>query len=348
MKSELRMVRKIIDRVKTKYQEKTRPKIKVAFVGCGKHSTENLYPALKYASMELIAVCAKHLENAERCALSYGAESAYDDYRQMLNKEKIDGLIVCVNPELHYEISIEALKEGIPIFLEKPPASNSKEAKEMWELSDKVDKFLMVGFNKRFCATYAQAKKIIESGNFGKLNSIVISSNVGATGGREALLLEVGIHYIDLLRYLGGEIKDFHVRNKIYRDKATFVISFEFESGAIGVLQLSNAYSWGKPGEYIEILGEDSLLIVENMHKITYHKPTIVSPGEIPGEAEKSTTWSPNYAIPAKENHLIFLNGYVPELTYFADMVSRAEKGESNIKDGYEALSIIEGILQYG
>lgn len=345
MRVELRKIRKIIDRAKRRYQEDSRQKIKVAFVGCGKHATENLYPALRYASMDLVTVCAEHLENAERCALSFGAESAYDDYREMLDKERIDALIVCVNPKLHYEISQEALKRGMPVFVEKPPALSSKEANEMLELSNKADKFLMVGFNKRFAPVYKEAKRIIDSDAFGKLNSIFISSNVGATKDKESLLFEVGIHYIDLFRYLSGEIRNFHVDKKIDKDKATFIISCTFENQAIGALQLSNAYSWSKPGEHIEIVGEESLLILNNAHKIIYHKATIVPPGEIPQEPERSTVWLPNYSIPVKENHLIYLNGYVPELIYFADMVSRSQKGYSNIEDGLMALRIIENIL---
>jgi len=344
MRAELRKVWKIVDRVKKKYQEKMEKEIRVAFVGCGKHATENIYPALKYASMNLIAVCAKHLENAERQALQFGAEAAYDDYEEMLDKEEIDALIVCVNPRLHYEISMVALKKNLPVFVEKPPAPGSEEAKEMLELSREVDKFLMVGFNKRFGPGYKEAKILIEKERIGRLSSIFIRAYVGATSGEETLLLDIGIHYIDLLRYFGGEIKDFHVRKKVYRGRTTIVISCEFENTAVGILQLSDGYSWSKPGEYIEILGEENLVILENAHRLIHHKPTIASPGEIPSDGEKSTIWIPNYSIPVKENHLIFLNGYVYELKHFRDIVTGRKGGISSIEDGYKALELIENI----
>ena len=316
-------------------------KIKVAFVGCGKHATENLYPALKYAYMDLVSVCAKHLENARRQALFFGARSAYDDYKEMLSKEKIDALIVCVNPALHYEIAVEALQKGVRVFVEKPPAPGIKEARDMLELSKKSDKFLMVGFNKRFGPVYKEAKNLIARGDLGGIDSILIRAYVGPTKDEKTLLTEVGIHYIDLLRFFGGDIKEFKVRKKIDRDKATLVIVCEFIQGTIGTLQLSNNYSWAKPGERIELLGQESLLIIDDCHKLIFHKPTIASPGELNLEREKSTIWEPNYSIPVKENNLIFLNGYVPELRYFAESSKRGFEGESNIKDGLEALNII-------
>lgn len=344
MKSQFRNVRKIIDRVKRRCQETMKKEIKVAFVGCGKHATENLYPALKYAHMDLVSVCAKHLENAERQALFFGAETAYDDYRQMLDNEKIDALIVCVNADLHYQIATEALKRGIPVFVEKPPAPGVKEAQGMLELSKKANKFLMVGFNKRFGPVYKEAKNLIEKGELGSLDSIFIRAYFGPTKDERALLIDVGIHYIDLLRFFGGEIKSLQVKKKIHKDKATVAILCEFNQGMLGTLQLSNNFSWAKPGEYIEILGQESLLILDDCHKLTFHKPTIACPGELSLEQEKSTVWEPNYSVPVKENSLIFLNGYVFELRYFAESIQKGYQGASNIEDGLEALSIIEKI----
>jgi myo-inositol 2-dehydrogenase/D-chiro-inositol 1-dehydrogenase len=346
MRTDIRKIYKIIDRAKKVFQEKVRESVRAAFVGCGKHATENLYPALKYAPINLVSVCAQHLQNAQRCALSFGAEYAYDDYREMLDNDKIDCLIVCVNPKMHYEISKEALNRGIPVFVEKPPASNSIEAKELMDLSNSVNKFLMVGFNKRFGAIYREARRIIETHAFGKLNSIFMSVNVGETDNKENFFQEVGIHYIDLLRYFGGEVKISQVNKKIEKNKAIFIISFEFKDGALGSLQLSNLYSWSKPSEYIEILGEENLLILDNAQKIIHHKPTIASPGEIPKESEKSTVWFPNYSIPTKENHLIFLNGYVYELRHFTNVVRNKGKWDSSIEDGHKALSIIDIILE--
>jgi predicted dehydrogenase len=344
MRAKFRNVRKLIDRVKKRCWQALKKEIKVAFVGCGKHATENLYPALKYAYMDLVSVCARHLENAERQAVFFGAETAYDDYRVMLDNEKIDALIVCVNPDLHYQVAMEALKRGIPVFVEKPPAPGIKEAQEMLELSKKNDKFLMVGFNKRFGPVYKEAKNLIDKGNLGNLNSIFIRAYVGPTKDEKTLISDVGIHYIDLLRFFGGGIKSLQVKKKLHKDKATVIILSEFNNGMLGTLHLSNNFSWAKPGEYIEILGQESLLILNDCHKLIFHKPTIASPGELNLEQEKSTVWEPNYSIPVKENSLIFLNGYVFELRYFAQSIRKGYDCSSNIQDGLEALSIIEKI----
>ena len=279
MYKNLSKVRKIVDRAKKRYLENRQPQIKVGFIGCGRHASENLYPALHYASLNLVATCAKHLKNAERNALRFGAPSAYDDYRQLIDNEQIDGLVVCVNPQLHYQICLDSLKKDIPVFVEKPPALNYMQAKEMSQLSRVKDKFLMVGFNKRFGVIYREAKRIIESSGFGGLTSIYMSCNVGETKDESSLLYESGIHYFDLLRYFAGELKDFQVKKNCRSGKAALMISLEFQNGIIGGLQLSNFFSWSKPSEYIELVGEQGRVILENSQNIVYHRPTIASPG---------------------------------------------------------------------
>ncbi len=344
MKAKVRYIRKIIDRLNRKREEWMKREIRVAFIGCGKHANENLYPSLEYANMHLVAVCARHLENAKRQALLFGAQGAYDDYHLMLEKEQIDGLLVCVNEEMHYQAAREALSRGIPVFVEKPPCASLKEAKELCDLSRQKDLYLMVGFNKRFGPVYQEAKNIIKKGGVGSLNSVSIRAFVGETLNEKRLLLDVGIHYADLLRFFGGEVRNIQVKKKIRGNKATIVMSCELEGGALGTLQLSNNFSWAKPGEYIEILGEESMLILDNSHEIIHHKATISLPGEVNIDGEKSTVWTPNYSVPSKENHLIFLNGYVPELRNFADSLNKGYDGLSNIQDGAQALGIIEGI----
>ena len=87
----------------------TQATAKIAFVGCGTHSTNNLYPMLKYTRARLDAVCDLDRGLAERNARVFGAASVYTDAARMLAERRPEGVFVVGPPELHYEVAKEAL-----------------------------------------------------------------------------------------------------------------------------------------------------------------------------------------------------------------------------------------------
>lgn len=102
--------------------------------------------------------------------------------------------------------------------------------------------------------------------------------------------------------------------------------------GVNGPLTISDELSWERATEHIEVLGDGQLVVIDN-GVITYHK------------ADKSTILTPNRVVPCKENHLIFTNGYVGELTHFADCVRSKKPMSPNMYDGYEALRRVEEMI---
>lgn len=255
-----------------------KPKIKVGFVGQGRHATTNLYSSLPYAGIELAATCANH--NAD-----------FTDYKEMIEKVKMDALIVCVNAQVHYEIA-SVVSKIMPVFIEKPPAPSA----EMAGLLADSPHYIMVGFNKRFAPVFQTAKRIIA-----KPLSMTMNVHVGKCRDRKELIREIGIHYADLFDYFGVK----------------------------GDLAISDNLSWERAVEHIEILGEGKLAVIDN-GILTYHTE------------DKTTIIAPNHVIPCKENLSIFQHGYVGELSYFAEMVSRKQKGTPSILEGYKALKILE------
>ena len=99
---------------------------RIAFVGCGTHSTNNLYPMLKYARARLVAVCDLDRNLAERNARLFGGESVHTDVDQMLAQAKPDALMVVGPDSIHYSVALKALAMGIPVFVEKPPTRSQK------------------------------------------------------------------------------------------------------------------------------------------------------------------------------------------------------------------------------
>ena len=88
---------------------------RIAFVGAGNHSTESLYPNIAHIpEFDLVAVCDLVEERAESVARRFAAPEWFTDTAVMLDQVAPDGICVCGPPEMHHEVSLLALRRGIP------------------------------------------------------------------------------------------------------------------------------------------------------------------------------------------------------------------------------------------
>ena len=150
--------------------------------------------------------------------------NAYSDYKDLINKEDLDVLFVSVPNKLASEATLIALKKGLHVFCEKPPARSLEELYPIRDfLQENTDLKLMYGFNHRFHASIIDAVSIIRDGSLGKVvnlrgvygKSNMISFNQtdwrtkrSESGG--GILLDQGIHMLDLMRYFAGDFTSVH------------------------------------------------------------------------------------------------------------------------------------------
>ena len=106
--------------------------IRAGFIGCGSHSFRNLYPTFQFAPVNLIAVCDLDGRKAEAFATKFSAKSAYTNHHEMLDNENLDAVFICAgydnrgNP-LYPPLSIDCLRAGCHVWMEKPPAASCEE-----------------------------------------------------------------------------------------------------------------------------------------------------------------------------------------------------------------------------
>ncbi|EAL5903523.1 gfo/Idh/MocA family oxidoreductase [Campylobacter lari] len=134
-----------------------------------------------------------------------------------LLSQDIDAIFICTFVDSLAEYTKKALLSGKHVFCEKPPARTSKELQEVIEIEHKTKMILKYGFNHRYHYSIMEAKKIIDSktmgkllwmkGTYGKAGSIDYHKNwrnyKNKSGG--GILIDQGIHMLDLMRYLSGE-----------------------------------------------------------------------------------------------------------------------------------------------
>ena len=204
-------------------------KLRIGIIGCGNISHCHLqgYQALS-DRCELVACCDLDEAKAKKYAETNGFAHYYKDYNEMVQKEQLDAVSVCTWNAAHAGASIAALNAGINVLCEKPMAMNATEAKAMKEAAEKNGKLLMIGFVRRFGNDADILKKFIDAGSMGDLyfaKATYLRRN-GCPGGwfgdKEysggGPLIDLGVHVIDLCRYLAGGPKPVSVFGVTYNN----------------------------------------------------------------------------------------------------------------------------------
>ncbi len=194
-------------------------KIRTAIIGTGGISNWHTRGYQKLEQVELAAVCDIDLEKAKKYAERYGvgAEHVYADYNEMLAKEHLDCLSVTTWNAAHAPAAIAALNAGCHVLCEKPMAMNSEEARAMQAAADKNNRVLQIGFVRRYGKDADVARDMIRSGQVGEIyyaqaHYLRRHGFPGGWFGDKAYsgggpLIDLGVHVIDLSRYLMGNPK---------------------------------------------------------------------------------------------------------------------------------------------
>ena len=127
-------------------------KLKVGIIGCGGIANSKHMPGLKSVEeAEMVAFCDLEIERAEKAKAEYGTPDAkvYKDYKELLKDDSIDVVHVCTPNRSHSFISIDALRAGKHVMVEKPMAKTAAEAEEMVRVAKETGKKLTIGYQNR-------------------------------------------------------------------------------------------------------------------------------------------------------------------------------------------------------
>ncbi|TDQ42060.1 Gfo/Idh/MocA family protein [Aureibacillus halotolerans] len=192
-------------------------KLRVGIVGSGGIAQAAHIP--NYQKLEddvvLAAVSDVAIERAEEVKEKFGFEEAYSDYEEMFAKANLDVVSVCTPNKFHAPIAIAALRAGLHVLCEKPPAMTVKEAEQMKAAAEEAGKLLAFGFHFRMQPQTQLLKKYITNGDFGRVyagNAIALRrrgipgwgvfTNKELQGGGP--LIDIGVHMLDTALYLMG------------------------------------------------------------------------------------------------------------------------------------------------
>ena len=195
----------------------TQTKLKVGIAGYGIVGKRRRLFIDQHPALQTVAVCDQH----------FGGEGILPDgvkyfthYKELL-KESLDVLFICVPNYMASEITASALEKNLHVFCEKPPGRNVADIQKVMSIEKQRPHLkLKYGFNHRYHDSVRDALALIKSGEFGEIinmrgiygKSTVVPFNGGWRSERKyaggGILLDQGIHLLDLMQLFCGEFKD--------------------------------------------------------------------------------------------------------------------------------------------
>lgn len=296
------------------------------------------------------------LELPELSGMGLTLCKSYED----LLEQDLDIIFICAFNNVLADYTIKALEKGINVFCEKPPARNTEELLQVIEAERKCGKILKYGFNHRYHYSVMEAKKIIDSGEmgrllwmrgvYGKAGSIDYDKNWRnfrkLSGG--GILIDQGIHMLDLMMYFSDS-----TFSKINSFVTTAFWDIEAEDNAFVIMQNdekvtamlhSSATQW-RHKFLLELCFEEGYINLDGIlsgtrsyapEKLVIGRREFEDVTHAMGKPKESTIWFE----------------YDNSWKYEVDEFFNAVKSNQSVKNGtsqdaYDALKLVEDIYDH-
>ncbi len=339
-------------------------KIRIAIIGTGNISNAHINAYKKLDDAKVTAACDINEKRVMAFCEKYSIPVYYTNHKDMISKGNIDAVSICTWNNSHSRIAIDCLEAGINVLCEKPLALNSKQASAMKEAAEKSSAFLMVGFVRRFDKKTIIMKDFLNSNRLGELyyaktgvirrcgNPTGWFADKSKSGGGP--LIDLGVHMIDLCRYLMGKPKvvsvygatfdklgpraDVKMLNR-YRPLDTGGICdvedfasamIRFDNGCVLSIEVSFTLHTANEKLYCEIFGTKAGAEIAPGFKIA---------GTMDGYNVDIT---PVYSEDTNQ----FYSMFERQIEHFVDCVSTGAECISPIEDGVELMKILDAIYE--
>ncbi len=329
-------------------------KISFGIIGCGVIADFHSNALLGLAEdAVLVGVADARTESAQRFAREKQVR-AFATVEEMLACPEIDVVTICVPSGFHADIAVKAANAGKHIIVEKPMAITKEQLDVMEEACAKNGVVLSSIAQSRFTDDVRLAKQAVEDGLLGKLvcadiymkfNRTQEYYNSGGWRGTKAIdgggaLMNQGIHGVDLLLYLAGDVKSVYAVSKTLARQIevedTLSAVLEFKSGATGVIQATTSVYPGYPRR-LELNGDKGTLVLEEGNLVRWDMENNTMP-EVVLQSNTHSSASVPTAFSA-ENHT----------KQFADVIRALRTGTKpliDIREGRRAVDLILAIYK--
>jgi predicted dehydrogenase len=200
----------------------------VAVVGAGAIGTDHLASFRLHPAATVVAVAEASSKRGREAADRFDIPEVVQDYRLLLGREDIDVISIALPNYLHAKVALDALRAGKHVMLDKPMATNARDAAKLVAEAKRRGVLFMVGQNFRFNGETQTAKQVVESGCLGAVYHAKTSwsrrsgiPRIGSwftqkrfAGG--GCTYDIGVHALDRCLYLLGEFDAAAVSGKTF------------------------------------------------------------------------------------------------------------------------------------
>ena len=337
-------------------------RVRIGVIGLGLMGASHAATLRRLDECELVAVSdidERHQETARTLGVGF-----YRDYKEMIEKERLQGVLIVVPNHLHVPIGIACSREGIHLFVEKPIAPSLSEADRLIESAKENGVYILVGHQRRFSGLVEKAREIVLGGELGALVGVTVTWALFKPSayfegpfawrkekGGGPILINL-IHEIDDLRYICGEIDRVYAlvscKARKFPVEDTASVALRFENGALGTIFLSDCTpsmtSWEATtgenplvyhdlGNCCHFFGTEASLVFPQMKKLYYSDRTHAG-------------W--NYPIAKQGVDVVREDPYVKEFRHFFKVILGEESPRTSGEDGRRTLEVTLAVLQSG
>jgi myo-inositol 2-dehydrogenase/D-chiro-inositol 1-dehydrogenase len=304
------------------------------------------------AGAQIAAIYSQPGESAARRAAEYGIAAATDDLNAVLGDDTIDAVVVATPDYLHMEHAIRALEAGKPVFLQKPMARNTAECRAIIA-AQQPGVPVFVSFMHRYFEEIETLRQVLAEGALG---DVYFVRQRNATPGADwaswfyskekvggGVMLQLGTHGIDLLRYVFGEIRRVRATTTQVIKERTLadgtVVTPDSEDLVIATYMFENGLHASHECAYAEVAGTDRFRMEVYGTRGTAWLRT---------ERGRLALYAPEYTG---------IDGwYAPDITtervgyrqhrHFLDMLRGAAPPDQSAYDGLMSVAVVEAIYR--
>jgi UDP-N-acetylglucosamine 3-dehydrogenase len=302
-------------------------KLGVAVIGTGFWGKNHARVYRELASTELVAICDVNADKAKSVAGQFGV-NAYTNSTRMLKNEEIEAVSVCTWSTSLAEEALNALKAGKHVLVEKPMATNTKQAEKLLKTAEKNDLHLTVGFLMRFSPGLQHIREAVENKKIGEFVCAAAKrvsqwpERIGDVG----VVKDVAIHDIDVMRYIVDEdpitvyAKTGSMRHRKFEDYAQIMLTYRDGKSAFIESNWLTPYRT----RTLTVTGSDAIMRLDYITQELWIE-------EPKGTMQPRHPWQEPLKL---------------ELQHFADCILAKKKPVITAADGLKALQIAEATLQ--
>jgi len=280
--------------------------IKIGLIGAGRIAGHHIRAIKNYKNLKITAISDLNNKKFENHKLKKEI-SRYGHYGEMLNKEDLDLVVLMTPSGMHYEHAKQILRKfRVNVIIEKPICLKTSQVIELYQLAKKKNVQIFPVYQNRYnkCVQFLKHKKTLYQ--LGKIRLISVQVRWcrpqryynladwrGTFSHDGGALTNQGIHHLDVLRHICGEVKSVNAKMKTMgvdiEVEDTVVSTLEFKSGALGTLEITTA---ARPRDYnatISIIGSKGLAQIGGW---ALNELQIFTPNE--SECKKNTEIIPN------------------------------------------------------